>query len=85
MPPSKPTTLAANGLTFRTRLAGPADGVPVMLLHGFPESSAMWAPLMEELARAGYRCAAPDQRGYSAGARPAQVAPSTDFPGSRSL
>lgn len=45
-----------------------------MLLHGFPETSAMWEPLMGALAAAGYRCAAPDQRGYSPGARPAEVA-----------
>ena len=31
-----------------------------MLLHGFPESSRMWGPLMEALAGAGRRCVAPD-------------------------
>ena len=34
----------------------------------------MWAPLMTTLADAGYRSVAPDQRGYSPGARPAEVA-----------
>ncbi len=33
----------------------------------------MWEPLMTTLAEAGYHCLAPDQRGYSAGARPADV------------
>lgn len=32
----------------------------VVLVHGFPESSRMWEPVMTELAAAGRRCAAPD-------------------------
>lgn len=59
----------ANGLTFRCREAGEA-GEPVILLHGFPETSHMWTALMPRLADGGYRCLAPDQRGYSPGARP---------------
>jgi pimeloyl-ACP methyl ester carboxylesterase len=61
--------LSANGMTFDCRVAGDR-GEPVVLLHGFPETSRMWEPLMEKLALAGYRCVAPDQRGYSPGARP---------------
>ncbi len=34
----------------------------------------MWEPVMARLAAEGYRCLAPDQRGYSPGARPADVA-----------
>jgi len=68
------TILQARGLAFTVRTAGPPSGPPVLLLHGFPETSAMWAPLMGGLAAAGYACAAPDQRGYSGGARPAGVA-----------
>ena len=62
--------IAANGFTFHCREAGREGGEPVILLHGFPESSAMWTPLMPVLADAGYRVLAPDQRGYSPGARP---------------
>jgi pimeloyl-ACP methyl ester carboxylesterase len=65
--------IAANGFTFRCREAGPAGGEPVVLLHGFPETSHMWVELMPKLAEAGYRCLAPDQRGYSPGARPENV------------
>jgi pimeloyl-ACP methyl ester carboxylesterase len=65
--------LSANGFTFRCRRAGDS-GEPVMLLHGFPELSVMWRGLMSELSGAGYRCLAPDQRGYSPGARPSDVA-----------
>ena len=61
--------VSASGLTFRTRFAGD-QGEPVMLLHGFPETSHMWTSLMPRLVEAGYRCVAPDQRGYSPGARP---------------
>ena len=52
-------------------MAGPADGAPVLLLHGFPETRRMWAPVVDALGAAGYRAIAPDQRGYSPGARPA--------------
>ena len=62
--------IAANGFTFHCREAGREGGEPVILLHGFPESSAMWTPLIPVLADAGYRVLAPDQRGYSPGARP---------------
>jgi pimeloyl-ACP methyl ester carboxylesterase len=63
--------IEANGLTFKCRELG--DGEPVLLLHGFPETSHMWTELMPVLAEAGYRCLAPDQRGYSPGARPAEL------------
>jgi pimeloyl-ACP methyl ester carboxylesterase len=66
------TDLEANGMTFRCRLLG-ESGEPVVLLHGFPETSHMWTGLMPRLAEAGYRCLAPDQRGYSPGARPDDV------------
>jgi pimeloyl-ACP methyl ester carboxylesterase len=58
----------ANGFTFKARELG--EGAPVLLLHGFPETSRMWEPLMEHLAGQGFHCLAPDQRGYSPGARP---------------
>jgi pimeloyl-ACP methyl ester carboxylesterase len=60
--------------TFDVRTAGPADGTPVVLLHGFPETSWSWRHQIEALADAGYRVVAPDQRGYSPGARPRDVA-----------
>ena len=59
--------------TFRTRLAGPADGEVVILLHGYPQCSWEWHHQMPALAAAGYRAVAPDQRGYSPGARPSGV------------
>jgi haloalkane dehalogenase len=48
-------------------------GAPVLLLHGFPQSSLMWEPAMRALAAAGRRCVAPDLYGLgdSTGAGPA--------------
>lgn len=65
--------IQANGMTFTCRTAGDGGGEPVVLLHGFPETSHMWIDLMQRLASEGYRCLAPDQRGYSPGARPADT------------
>jgi pimeloyl-ACP methyl ester carboxylesterase len=58
---------------FQARVAGPDDGEPVLLLHGFPQTSREWRAQITALADAGYRVVAPDQRGYSPGARPAGV------------
>jgi pimeloyl-ACP methyl ester carboxylesterase len=60
-------------LTFDVRVSGPEDGRPVLLLHGFPETSLSWAAVTPLLTEAGLRCYAPDQLGYSPGARPADV------------
>jgi pimeloyl-ACP methyl ester carboxylesterase len=60
-------------LTFDVRVDGPEDGRPVLLLHGFPETSLSWAAVTPLLTRAGLRTYAPDQLGYSPGARPGEV------------
>jgi pimeloyl-ACP methyl ester carboxylesterase len=59
-----------SGLTFTADVAGPAGGALVLMLHGFPESRHSWRAALPVLAGAGYRIVAPDQRGYSPGARP---------------
>lgn len=60
--------------TFTARVAGfgGARG-NLILLHGFPVTSAMWEPLIGRAAAAGYQVVAFDQRGYSHLARPANV------------
>lgn len=66
--------IQANGLVFRARVAGlDSRGPGLILLHGNPETSAMWEPLIAPAAAAGYRVIAYDQRGYSPGARPEGV------------
>ncbi len=59
-----------SGLVFTADVAGPKKGALVLLLHGFPESRHSWRAALPELAAAGYYAVAPDQRGYSPGARP---------------
>jgi pimeloyl-ACP methyl ester carboxylesterase len=60
-------------LSFDVRTDGPDDGPPVLLLHGFPETSLSWSAVTPLLAEAGLRTYAPDQLGYSPGARPDEV------------
>ena len=56
---------------FTADVAG-APGAPlVLLLHGFPQSRHSYGAQLPALAGAGFRAVAPDQRGYSAGVRPA--------------
>jgi pimeloyl-ACP methyl ester carboxylesterase len=65
--------LPVGGLTFDALVAGPDDGELVLLLHGFPQTSHAWRDQLLVLGEAGYLAVAPDQRGYSPGARPPQV------------
>jgi pimeloyl-ACP methyl ester carboxylesterase len=59
-----------DGLTFDVLDAGPSDGEPVVLLHGFPQDATAWAGVAPALHQHGLRTLAPDQRGYSPMARP---------------
>jgi len=65
--------IAVGGLVFDALVAGPEDGPVVFLLHGFPEAAYEWRHQMPALAGMGFRVIAPDQRGYSPGARPEGV------------
>jgi pimeloyl-ACP methyl ester carboxylesterase len=62
--------IPARGFTFDALAAGPADGEPVLLLHGFPQTPGSWSGVLAALGGAGYRAVAPAQRGYSPRARP---------------
>jgi alpha-beta hydrolase superfamily lysophospholipase len=67
------------GLVFDVSVAGPEDGLLVLMRHGFGVSRYLWNALVEALARAGYRAAAPNQRGHTRNARPDP----TDHPADR--
>jgi pimeloyl-ACP methyl ester carboxylesterase len=51
------------GVTIHLAEAGPADGPPVMLVHGFPQHWWEWRELIGPLAADGYRVLCPDLRG----------------------
>jgi pimeloyl-ACP methyl ester carboxylesterase len=54
--------------------AGPKDGPVVVLLHGFPEFWYGWRRQIQQLAAAGFRVIAPDQRGYNLSSKPSGIA-----------
>ena len=60
------------GLTLTVQTGGPADGEPILLLHGFPESHRTWRHVAPDLAR-DFRVIAPDQRGFGASDQPQGV------------
>jgi pimeloyl-ACP methyl ester carboxylesterase len=69
--PSRLHSFTRDGLTFEVDDAGPLGAETVVLLHGFPTDRTSWQRIAPLLHAAGLRTLAPDQRGYSAGARPA--------------
>lgn len=57
--------IRVNTITLHVVEAGPADGRPVILLHGFPEFWWAWRKQIQPLADAGFRVIVPDMRGYN--------------------
>jgi pimeloyl-ACP methyl ester carboxylesterase len=53
----------AAGVTIHVAVAGPAEGTPVMLVHGFPQNWWEWHHLIGPLAADGHRVICPDLRG----------------------
>jgi pimeloyl-ACP methyl ester carboxylesterase len=62
-----------NGIELHVAVAGPPDGRPVVLCHGFPELWYSWRHQLGALADAGYRAFAPDLRGYGGSTAPREV------------
>jgi len=67
------TYIETNGIKLHVVIAGPEDGQPVFLLHGFPEFWRGWLKQIKPLAQAGYRVIVPDQRGYNLSDKPKGV------------
>jgi len=63
-----------NGVRLHVVMAGPKDGEPVILLHGFPEFWYGWRNQIDFLAERGYRVIVPDQRGYNLSDKPKAMA-----------
>ena len=60
-------------LDFDLAVAGKPGDPMVLMLHGFPQTNYAWRHQLAPLAEAGFYVVAPNQRGYSAGARPESV------------
>ena len=60
-------------LTMNVAEAGPADGPPALLLHGFPDRWQLWRHQIAALSAAGHRVVAPDLRGFGESDRPEAV------------
>jgi pimeloyl-ACP methyl ester carboxylesterase len=65
--------IASGGVALNVAEAGPEDGRPVLLLHGFPEFWFGWRYQIGTLAAAGYRVIVPDQRGYNLSDKPTGI------------
>jgi pimeloyl-ACP methyl ester carboxylesterase len=63
VPPTHHRSTQVDGRTIAYREAGPADAPVVVLLHGFPASSAMFRDLIPRLS-GRYRVLAPDHLGF---------------------
>lgn len=74
MPPVKRASV--NGIEMAYYEAGPRQGVPIILCHGFPELAFSWRHQLKALGEAGRWVIAPDQRGYGLTSRPQAV---TDY------
>ena len=62
-----------DGVAIAYREAGDPSRPTVLLLHGFPDSNALWREVAPALVRAGYRVVAPDQRGFGFSSAPEGV------------
>ncbi|XP_024318547.1 uncharacterized protein LOC100828936 isoform X1 [Brachypodium distachyon] len=74
-------TMEVNGISMHVAETGPevdAKGT-VLFVHGFPELWYSWRHQMEHLAARGYRCVAPDLRGYGGTSAPSDIASYTAF------
>ena len=64
--------VTGDGAALFVRRAGPASAPPVVLLHGYPQTSAMWHRVAPILARS-YQVICPDLRGYGRSDKPAST------------
>ncbi len=70
----EPRMIQHDGFDLALYEAGPSDGMPIILVHGWPELAMSWAAIMPKLTQAGYRVVAPDMRGYGRSSAPSEPA-----------
>ncbi|MDB5932429.1 MAG: alpha/beta hydrolase [Polaromonas sp.] len=66
-----------HGITLSCRSAGPKGAPLLMFLHGFPEAAFVWDGLLTHFSQpenGGFRCIAPNLRGYEHSSAPADAA-----------
>jgi pimeloyl-ACP methyl ester carboxylesterase len=61
------------GVGIEVFVDGPADGTPVLFLHGWPDSHTLWRHQVAALGAAGFRTLVPDLRGFGASDKPTEV------------
>lgn len=69
----EPVRFDCGEVTLSVHLAGPEDGIPILLLHGWPDLALCWSDQIRVLAEAGYRVIAPDNRGFGASDAPTDI------------
>ena len=65
--------IATNDVTLEVAVAGDDGDPAVLLLHGWPDTHALWRHQIEALVEAGYRTIAPDLRGFGDSDKPEVV------------
>ena len=68
-----PTFVAADGFRLAAYASGPVDGVPVVLIHGWPELAYSWTNTVPALVEAGYRVVAYDLLGFGRSDAPQEL------------
>jgi len=68
----KATKFRINDIEMNAVVAG--EGLDVLLVHGFPDSTAVWRHQIPALVAAGYRAIAPDLRGFGESTAPPNIA-----------
>jgi pimeloyl-ACP methyl ester carboxylesterase len=66
-----------HGIHLSCRATGERGRPVLVFLHGFPEAAFVWDDLLEHFAQpanGGYRCVAPNLRGYENSSQPADIA-----------
>ena len=66
-----------HGITLSCRSAGEPGRPMLVFLHGFPEAAFVWDGLLAHFSKpenGGYRCIAPNLRGFECSSAPADVA-----------
>lgn len=65
-----------HGITLSCRACGPSGRPVLLFLHGFPEAAFVWDELLRHFAQpenGGYRCVAPNLRGFEHSSAPTEV------------